>query len=174
MNWVQSYREIATQGMAFQHYMILTTWVSAIGDNFEQGITLMPKTPDGHIPSEYRSDAVSITTNTKHLDEAWDATTYYTSYEYGVMKVLGRCASPGARPDCWEDRRIVDTVKGHDKAKKAMDQSQPFYKIYNFRGQEFETALTQSFAPLFESKMTPEEWVEKTSDTLQKVLDKPR
>jgi len=151
----------------------LSNIVNLAKDKFYPGAVLLPKGPTAKHGTNVGGDFQCVTAASKHPEEAFQVDMFLCNKESGVRKVLEGAFAPGARPDVWTDKRLVDRHPAYRIWADALFTAESKYLPWNFRGPEISDAFGNGLQPVFLGRATPEEGAKATAAAIQKILDMP-
>jgi multiple sugar transport system substrate-binding protein len=99
---------------------------------FEMGITLFPRHPSGRRASQGSSPGMGVT-DTAKMDATWKWVQFITNRDNGVLQVTGGAGSPGARPDVWQDARLLAWDPVYSLMQKTYGDPGPLHYPWNFQ-----------------------------------------
>jgi multiple sugar transport system substrate-binding protein len=151
-----------------------------VAGKFRWGAVRMPKGPGGKRGGMWLPGTMSVTKNTKHLDDAWELTKWCCDKEAGVALAMQRMGSstPGARPDVYSDPRLLNR-EGYPAAygeeqKQAMLEPEPYVTAWNYLGADLNTILGTELDKVTKGEIAVNEgFLTNMTNQLQAVLDKP-
>jgi len=147
---------------------------------FRWGAVRMPKGPSGKRGGMWLPGAMSVTKNTKHVDDAWELTKWCCDKESGVALAMQRMGSstPGARPDVYSDPRLLNR-EGYpalygEEQKQAMLEPEPYITAWNYLGNDLNTILGTELDRVTKGEIAVNDgFLQNLTSQLQTVLDKP-
>lgn len=151
----------------------IATSKKAVGDRFKFSGMLTPRGPAGRA-TMLAAHHFGINTTSKVADDAWELIKLWGSHEVGVQKVFMGGASPGARPDVYNDPRLHEFDPVYKLAAVAMDNLQPHFLPHNVRGTEMSKVLDNEMDKIWLGKVDVAAGIKNATAQVQKVLDKPR
>ncbi|MBN1401825.1 MAG: extracellular solute-binding protein [Anaerolineae bacterium] len=155
-------------------YQVVASHVPAmlleVGDRFQIGTATHGTGPAGVAGAIFCVNTLGITNNCKHKTEAWQALAMHCGHDAGVQKVLYGAGSPGGRYDCFDDPEIIRRFAPAALLKYQMDHTHPDPLPWNWRCDEFRSALTQNLDTIWVGDTTVDEGVDKTVAALEDVL----
>jgi multiple sugar transport system substrate-binding protein len=127
-------------------------------------------------------DTFSVTSASKHADEAWEVVKWVTDKETGIR--LGEGAGPGAsgtpggRPDVWESDRLRNHPDYRPEAQsagiRAMELLKPYRNSWNFRDSEINSLLSNRLEAVWIGQEQPtQQYLETVHKEVQAVLERP-
>lgn len=142
-----------------------TTW------EFNWGMSPMPKGPAGTNGPMMQTDAFAISAKTQQADAAWEFQQFTASKDAGMI-LWDSNYIPGARPDVWEDPKLLENTI-HAEWVTAMKEAAPLRYPANYRLREFEIAIDQIFGNLWLGNQSVDDTVAEAMSKGQEILDKP-
>lgn len=153
---------------------LVTTLEPIVNKKFEWGVFIMPPGPAGTRGATVFGNTTSITTQAKEPEAAFAFLKYITTHEVGVQKLLMQSGSPGARPDVFQDPRLVTPYPWFRVGHKAMEEAKAPNLPANYRTPEIFSAVPQVESEIWLDKVKPEEGATKVQTTIDAVLKQPR
>ena len=147
---------------------------------FRWGAVRMPKGPSGKRGGMWLPGTMSVTKNTKNVDDAWELTKWCCDKEAGVALAMQRMGSstPGARPDVYSDPRLLNR-EGYpalygEEQKQAMLEPEPYITAWNYLGADLNTILGTELDRVTKGEVAVNDgFLQNLTGQLQAVLDKP-
>jgi multiple sugar transport system substrate-binding protein len=143
-----------------------------VGDKFTWNAAVLPAGPRGDRGAQITTHVGSITCASKQPQAIWEFLKFLSSHESGVDKVLEGAGAPGARPDCFEDPKVLENNPEFKSVALAMKLGKPDVIAANLRGTEVRKAIDMEFGDMWLNKQSPEEAADRVSKAVQQVLDK--
>ena len=146
---------------------------SAIGDKFEWMVVPNAIGPGGVGGSDFEVDAYSVTTTSKHPNEAFQWVQYLCSKDSGIqLGLIG--GTVGGRPDVYGAEELLK-FPFRVVFKDVMDNAMASRVTANWRQDEAETTIQQLTQPLWAGEAQPDEaFLESLRAQIQDIMDKPR
>ena len=145
----------------------------AIQGKFKWNLTLQPSGPAGKRGTSLTINAQTISSISKHKEEAWQFVKWLLEPENHIPIVLSGGSRPALRYSVLEHPRLMNEMKSHKVWVKAIKEAEPWSMPANFRWPEFQETLIQVFAGAWAGKETLEQALPDAKSKLQAVLDKP-
>ena len=144
-----------------------------IGDKFKWMVAPNAVGPGGVGGSDYEVDAYTVTTTTKHPNEAFKWVQYLCSKDSGVqLGLIG--GTVGGRPDVYGAPELL-AFPFRVVFKEIMDSAMNSRITANWRQSEAEAALAQLTQPLWSGDEKPtQEFIDGITQQIQDILDKPK
>ena len=151
----------------------LSDIVNITQGKFYPGAVLKPKGPSGKHGTNTGGDFATLTAQSKYPDETFQVAKFLCNKESGVRKVLEGAWAPGARPDVWTDKRLLDRHPAYKLWAEALATSEGQIHPWNFRGAEVFDTVQNELRSILLGKVTPEDGAKGAQRAVQKVLDMP-
>jgi ABC-type glycerol-3-phosphate transport system substrate-binding protein len=146
---------------------------STIGDKFKWMVAPNAVGPGGVGGSDYEVDAYTVTTASKHPNEAFKWVQYLCSKDSGIqLGLIG--GTVGGRPDVYGSEELLK-FPFRVVFKEIMDSAMDSRITANWRQTEAQTALAQLMQPLWTGAEQPtQEFVDSVTQQIQDIMDLPR
>ena len=140
---------------------------------FQWNDSLQPAGPTGKRGGHLTINGICMAASTAHPNEAWEFIKFLMSPAQNVAIVLSGGGRPAARKSVLNSPILMQKMKSHKVWVQAIEQAEPWREPANFRWEEFNTTIQQSFANAWVGKQTIEQTLPQATKLLQAVLDKP-
>jgi len=154
-----------------------STWAcvlrNTIGDKFKWMVVNNPIGPGGVGGSDFEADCYSVTSATKHPNEAFQWVKYLCNEDSGVLLgIIG--GTIGGRPDAYNSPVLLtDPVR--PVFRDVMAKCQDSRVVGNWRQSECENALVQLLQPLWVGQEQPTKaFIDSVTQQIQQIMDMPR
>jgi ABC-type glycerol-3-phosphate transport system substrate-binding protein len=149
-------------------------------NRFRWGAVRMPKGSSGKRGGMWLPGTMSVTKNTKHVDDAWELCKWLCDKESGIALAMQRKGSstPGARPDVYGDARLLNR-EGYppnvgEEQRQAMTEPEPYITAWNYLGNDLNTVLGNELDRVTKGELAINDgFLQNLTGQLQAILDKP-
>ena len=132
---------------------------------------LMPKGPANKHGSMFEVNCLAISPTSKSTNEAWAFANFLCNKENGVA-VTTQTGAPGGRPGNWDDPTLQSQPM-QMTVKRSLDGAGPFLGPANFKGEKFNTTMSQLMQEIWLGKQAPAAALPDITQKLQAILDEP-
>jgi multiple sugar transport system substrate-binding protein len=151
----------------------ITTFPGQIKDKFEWGVFPMPPGPAGSRGATVFGNTTSLTQQSKEPAAAFDLLKYIVRQEVGVEKLLMGSGSPGARPDVFQDKRIVEKYPWYAVGHKVMLEAKAPPLPSNAKTAELQALTPQIESEIWLNKVNGEAGAKKMADAINEIPTAP-
>jgi multiple sugar transport system substrate-binding protein len=153
-----------------------------IKDQFKWMAVLAPKGQNDLRGPITFIDTFSVSTASKHPEDAWQVVKWLCNQETGIRlgegAGAGASGTPGARQDVWNSPRLLNHPDYRPEAQqagiRAMALLKPYRNAANFRDQEANTLLTNRLEAIWIGKEKPtKQYLDGLHAEVQAILAKP-
>ncbi len=131
----------------------------------------MPKGPANKHGSMFEVNCLALSPTTKAVNEAWAFANFMCSKENGIA-VTTQTGAPGGRPGNWDDPGL-QAKSMQMTVKRSLDGAGPFLGPANFKGEAFNTTMSQLMQQIWLGKVAPAQLLPDVTQKLQAILDQP-
>jgi len=132
---------------------------------------LMPKGPVGKHGTGFEVNCMALSPNSQAPDEAWKFVTFLCGKESGTI-VTKTTGAPGGVIDGWNDPDLMANPL-QQVEKKTLEEAAPFLGPANFKGEKFNTTMSQLMQEIWLGKTQPADALPGINKQLQAILDEP-
>ena len=132
---------------------------------------LMPKGPANKHGTMFEVNCLALSPTTKAVNEAWAFADFLCNKENGVA-VTTQTGAPSGRPGIWDDPGLQANPM-QMTVKRSLDIAGPFVGPANFKGEEFNTTMSQLMQQIWLGKAAPAQLLPDITQKLQAILDQP-
>lgn len=141
--------------------------------DFEMDFILNPVVKKGDRRRSMLNEHVfGITSGSKVPEEAFQFLTWISGKEMNVQGLVQAVKGPIARADVWADSRITDRWPTYKKLRPIMENIEPDFVVANFRGEEFDGAMSSVYGRMERGEVPVLETANEIQRLTQVVLDK--
>lgn len=133
--------------------------------------TLMPKGPANKHGTMFEVNCLALSPTTKAVNEAWAFADFMCNKENGIA-VTTQTGAPSGRPGIWDDPGLQANPM-QMTIKRSLDIAGPFIGPANFKGEEFNTTMSQLMQQIWLGKAAPAQLLPDITQKLQAILDQP-
>jgi len=149
----------------------IKTSMTAVGGNFQEGITMFPKGPCCRGTGAYL-DTWAMLSTSKQKDAAWLLAYAFSDKRcrYLMVKLAG--SLPGGGDFIEAEDLKTDSIVQLQYA--SIKQSKPQFKLANFRGAEHQLMMENMLSAIWVGKEKPTKaYLDSVAQACQQILDKP-
>ena len=132
---------------------------------------LMPKGSANKHGSMFEVNCLALSPTTKAANEAWAFANFLCNKENGVG-VTVQTGAPGGRPGNWDDPKLQSQPM-QMTVKRSLDGAGPFLGPANFKGEKFNTTMSQLMQQIWLGKAQASDALPDITQKLQAILDEP-
>jgi multiple sugar transport system substrate-binding protein len=144
----------------------------------EVGTSLLPRVRRDLPRGIMRVDGYSVSANTKHAREAWEAVKFVAGPEGSVLRadVPGGSGTLGCTPSAWSNPDVLRKRGTMQQLYvRALGEAEVNIMAGNFRNDEWQTAMAQRLDPVWKGEaQVSEALLLDLQQAVQVVLDKPK
>ena len=133
--------------------------------------TLMPKGPSGKHGTMFEINCMAMSPTSQNADMAWKFLTFLVGKESGTI-VTKTTGAPGGVKDGWNDPDLMANPL-QQVEKTSLDEAGPFIGPANFKGEKFNTTMSQLMGEIWLGKSQPANALSGITKQLQAILDEP-
>jgi multiple sugar transport system substrate-binding protein len=152
----------------------VTTLGPLVKDKFEWGGYILPPGPGGKRGATVFGNLMCLTTQSKEPEAAYQFMKYASSYEVGVEKLFMGTGSAGARPDVFQDARVVEAYPWYRIGHKVMTEAVDYNVPQNVRVLELENNIPPVYQEIWLNKIGAEDGAAKIKVAVEEILKQPR
>jgi ABC-type glycerol-3-phosphate transport system substrate-binding protein len=134
----------------------------------------MPPGPSGSRGATTFGNTTSLTQQAKEPAGAFEFLKYIVRHEVGVEKLLMGSGSPGARPDVFQDKRVIEKYPWYAAGHKVMLEAKAPPIPANAKTSELQALVPQIESEIWLKKVSAEEGARKMAAAIDEVLKQPR
>ncbi len=132
---------------------------------------LMPKGPSGKHGTMFEINCMAMSPTSANADMAWKFLTFLVGKESGTI-VTKTTGAPGGVKDGWNDPDLMANPL-QQVEKQSLDEAGPFIGPANFKGEKFNTTMSQLMGEIWLGKSQPADALPGITKQLQAILDEP-